>query len=158
MVVLHCVSLPEGEYGSGAVERLFTGVLDCNEHPSFEDLREVRVAPHLLIDRAGRVKQFVEFDKRAWHAGVSSWCQLGGCNDYSIGIEIEGCVHGPFTPQQYVSLQEVLMTLVAHYDGLSYNQIVGHSEIAPGRKQDPGPFFDWRGLLTGLHPLNPRPD
>ncbi len=149
LVVIHCVSLPEGEYGTGAPARLFTGRLDTTEHPSFADLLGLRVAPHLLIDRQGEVQQFVAFDQRAWHAGESAWCNRGGCNDYSIGIELEGDVHSEFTAAQYRTLQPVLLALLQRYD-LGVDRIVGHNEIAPGRKPDPGPFFDWQGLLSGL--------
>ncbi|MEM9623089.1 MAG: 1,6-anhydro-N-acetylmuramyl-L-alanine amidase AmpD [Pseudomonadota bacterium] len=151
LIVLHCVSLPEGTFGTGAPERLFCGVLDVAEHPSFADLRDLRVAPHVLIDRQGRLLQFVGFDQRAWHAGVSSWRGRTGCNDYSIGIELEGDIHQPFTGAQYASLAGVLGALLQRYPQLSVGAIVGHNEIAPGRKQDPGPFFDWHGLLERLH-------
>lgn len=154
LIVIHCVSLPEGEYGTGAPARLFCGQLDTDEHPSFADLRGLRVAPHVLIDRSGDIQQFVSFQQRAWHAGFSSWCGRGACNDYSIGIELEGDVRHEFTGAQYQSLQRVLQALLNHYAQLSVAAIVGHSEIAPGRKQDPGPFFDWQGLLQRIHRID----
>ena len=150
-IVVHCVSLPEGEFGTGAPARLFTGELDCNEHPSFSDLDGLRVAPHLLIDRQGHVEQFVAFDRGAWHAGQSSWRGRPGCNRFSLGIELEGTLATGFTDAQYVALTEVCAALCAHYPSLSPSAIVGHQEIAPGRKQDPGPYFDWPRLLVPLH-------
>lgn len=151
LVVIHCVSLPEGRFGTGFPEALFLGHLDCSAHPDFADLQGLQVAPHLFIDRQGQVQQFVEFDKRAWHAGVSSWCVRPGCNGYSIGIELEGSVHTPFTLEQYDSLADVSMALLRRYPSLSVEGFVGHNEIAPGRKQDPGPYFDWCGFLLRLH-------
>ena len=150
LVVIHSVSLPEGEYGGGAPERLFTGTLDCSGHASFADLEGLQVSPHALIERDGSIVQFVPFDQRAWHAGESCWAHRPGCNDYSIGIELEGDVASPYTAQQYASLHNVLVTLCQHYPGIAVDRIVGHQEIAPGRKLDPGPFFDWQGLLTRL--------
>ena len=150
LAVVHCVSLPEGVYGTGAPERLFLGALDTSEHASFADLDGLEVAPHLLIDRAGTIVQFVAFDRRAWHAGVSSWRGRAGCNAYSVGIELEGCVADGYDARQYESLRRVLVTLVEHYAGLSVERIVGHAEIAPGRKQDPGPAFDWSDLLCNV--------
>lgn len=151
LVVVHCVSLPEGEFGTGAVQRLFTGCLDIDEHPSFADLEGVQVAPHVLITRDGSVQQFVPFDRRAWHAGVSSWAGRELCNDYSIGIELEGSVWQAFDEAQYESLAQVLGALFVKYAGLNPACVVGHAEIAPGRKEDPGKLFDWRGLLPRIH-------
>jgi AmpD protein len=150
-IVVHCVSLPEGEFGTGAPARLFTGELDCNEHPSFKDLDGLRVAPHLLIDRTGDIEQFVAFDRGAWHAGQSSWRGRPSCNRFSLGIELEGTWNSGYTDAQYVALTEVCAALCVHYPSLSPSAIVGHQEIAPGRKQDPGPCFDWPRLLVPLH-------
>ena len=150
-IVVHCVSLPDGEFGTGAPARLFTGELDCTEHPSFSDLEGLRVAPHLLIDRRGDIVQFVAFDRGAWHAGQSSWRGRPSCNRFSLGIELEGTLATGFTDAQYVALTEVCGALCAHYPSLSPSAIVGHQEIAPGRKQDPGPYFDWPRLLVPLH-------
>lgn len=150
-IVVHCVSLPDGEFGTGAPARLFTGELDCTEHPSFSDLEGLRVAPHLLIDRRGDIVQFVAFDRGAWHAGQSSWRGRPSCNRFSLGIELEGTLATGFTDAQYVALTEVCAALCAHYPSLSPSAIVGHQEIAPGRKQDPGPYFDWPRLLVPLH-------
>ena len=151
LIVIHCVSLPEGQFGTGAPERLFLGQLDCTEHESFADLSDLHVAPHLFIDRAGAVTQFVPFNQRAWHAGVSAWGRRSGCNDFSIGIELEGDVASRFTRSQYDALHTVLINLCEHYPQLGVDRIVGHQDVAPGRKFDPGPFFDWHGLLTGLN-------
>ena len=148
LVVIHCISLPEGQFDTGAPQRLFTGTLDTEENPAFADLQDVQVAPHLMIDRQGGLLQFVAFDQRAWHAGLSRWSHRSGCNDFSIGIELEGDVASPFTAVQYDVLAEVLSALLRAYPELSVDRIVGHNEIAAGRKQDPGPFFDWPGLLT----------
>ena len=130
--------------------RLFLGELDTTEHPSFTSLEGVRVAPHVLIDRNGEVTQLVAFDHRAWHAGVSEWQQRSGVNTYSIGIELEGSVSTRFTNLQYRKLKIVLTALFERYPTLSIDRLVGHQEIAPNRKQDPGPFFDWAGLFKQL--------
>jgi len=150
LLVLHCVSLPEGQYGTGYPQALFTGTLDCSLQPEFADLTDVEVAPHLMIDRNGVVEQFVAFDQRAWHAGVSCWRGRPGCNNYSIGVELEGAVAELYTLAQYDALADVLVALFARYPQLSIDAIVGHNEIAPGRKQDPGAFFDWRGVLMEM--------
>lgn len=151
LIVVHCISLPEGQFGTGHPQALFLGTLDTSADPSFADLAGARVAPHLFIDREGVVHQFVSFDKRAWHAGVSSWAGRDNCNDYAVGIEVEGAVNVAYTLAQNDAIAEVVAALLARYPGLSAGAIVGHNEIAPGRKQDPGTFFDWRGLLLGLH-------
>ena len=151
LIVVHCVSLPEGQFGTGYPQALFCGALDCGEDASFADLSGLEVAPHLFIYRQGLVEQFVSFDKRAWHAGVSAWKERPRCNDFSVGIEVEGTVNTPFTLPQYDALLNVVKALLCRYPGLSVDALVGHNEIAPGRKQDPGEFFDWRGLYTELY-------
>jgi len=150
LVVIHCISLPPGRYGTGLVEALFLNRLDTSLDPALGGLQDVRVSAHLFIDRRGRVTQFVPFDRRAWHAGVSSWRRRPGCNRYSIGIELEGTDFRPYTRAQYRRLGRVLGELLARYPGLSPDAIVGHQEVAPGRKRDPGLGFDWRLLLLGL--------
>jgi len=150
LVVLHCISLPPGRFGTGLVEALFLNRLDVKAHPALADLEGLRVSAHLLIDRRGRTLQFVPFDRRAWHAGTSSWRGRPACNGYSIGIELEGTERGRYTRAQYRRLDAVLRALLARYSGLSPDAIVGHQEIAPGRKQDPGPGFDWRAVLLRL--------
>ena len=151
LVVLHCISLPEGHYGTGCVEDLFCNRLDCSSHVSFADLEHVEVSAHLFLTRRGRVIQFVPFNARAWHAGVSSYRGRSGCNDYSIGIELEGTAHSTYTKSQYRKLGRVLRALFARYPRLSPDAVVGHQEIAPGRKIDPGPGFDWSACLRSLH-------
>jgi len=150
LIVIHCVSLPEGQFGTGFPQALFLSQLDHNAHPSFADLEGVEVAPHLFIDRLGKVTQFVSFDKRAWHAGISKWGCRSQCNDFSIGIELEGAIACAYTLAQFDALIRTLTALLQRYDGLCSGNIVGHSQIAPDRKQDPGTFFDWRGLYTAL--------
>ena len=151
LIVLHCVSLPAGEFGSGLPSQLFTGTLDIGAHESFASLAGIRVAPHLFIDRDGVVEQFVPFDRPAWHAGESQWMNRQGCNRFSLGIELEGTWESPFAEAQYDALLEVCTALCQRYPSLAPNAIVGHQEIAPGRKQDPGPHFDWQRLLVPLH-------
>jgi AmpD protein len=143
LLVIHSMSLPEGEYGKGNIEKLFLGTLSPAEHPSFESLKDVKVSAHVVIDRAGRMTQFVPFDKRAWHAGISSFQGRENCNDYSIGVELEGTDHTPFTEAQYESLNALIEKLQTIYPGMTRDRIVGHSDIAPGRKKDPGIGFDW---------------
>lgn len=151
LIVLHCISLPEGEYGTGAPMRLFTGVLDVAEHASFADLAGLKVSAHALIDRQGEVHQFVGFDQQAWHAGHSSWLGRSGCNRFSMGIELEGDVASKFEEAQYQSLTAVVATLIRTYPSLSVGNIVAHADVSPGRKEDPGRGFDWLRFLTELH-------
>lgn len=144
LIVIHNISLPPGSYGDGHIEALFTNCLDCSSHPDFADLEGLEVSSHLLIDRQGNVTQFVAFDQRAWHAGQSSYCGRENCNDFSIGIELEGVDDKPYTEKQYNSLAGVVGQLLGAYPRLTTEAIVGHSDIAPGRKTDPGPAFDWQ--------------
>jgi AmpD protein len=147
LLVLHSISLPRGEYGGDAIELLFTNRLDATSHPSFADLAGVRVSSHFLIRRSGALLQFVPLAQRAWHAGVSSWRARERCNDYSIGIEIEGTDDSEFAAAQY----ECLLTLCKKLqDMLPLREVAGHSDIAPGRKSDPGAGFDWTRLLQDL--------
>ena len=147
LVVLHSISLPRGEYGGDAIERLFTNRLDPASHPSFADLAGVRVSSHFLIRRSGALVQFVPLARRAWHAGASTWRARERCNDYSIGIELEGTDDGEFAAAQY----ECLLTLCKKLqDLLPLREVAGHSDIAPGRKSDPGTQFDWPRLLAAL--------
>ena len=151
VLVIHNISLPPGEYGGDCIERLFTNCLDWDEHPFFEEIRGAQVSAHLLIRRCGEVVQFVDLRQRAWHAGQSCFEGRGNCNDFSIGIELEGTDDEAYTERQYEVLTAVSSVLLTHYRGMSKNRIVGHSDIAPGRKTDPGPAFDWdkyRGLLS----------
>ncbi len=140
LVVLHSISLPPGEYGGGDIERLFTNCLDPDAHPYFREICGLHVSAHFLVRRDGSVIQFVPVERRAWHAGASSWRGRSRCNDFSVGIELEGCEEDRFTDQQYQSLT----TLVRRLQGeLPIRDICAHSDVAPGRKTDPGPAFDW---------------
>ena len=150
LLVIHGISLPAGCFGTQLIEALFSNTLDTSAEPSLADLAGLRVSSHLLIDRRGRATQFVPFDRRAWHAGESSWCGRSGCNDFSIGIELEGCDEIPYTKAQYRRLLLVAQALLNRYPRLSLNAIVGHLEIAPGRKTDPGPAFDWPRFLLEI--------
>ena len=151
LLVIHNISLPPGEFGTGMVEALFTNQLDVSGDERLADLEGRKVASHLLIDRRGRATQFVPFNQAAWHAGVSEWRGRQGCNEFAIGIELEGTDDRAFTKAQYRRLVSVTRALLAHYPRLSSDAIVGHLEIAPGRKTDPGPLFDWAGFLLALH-------
>lgn len=148
LLVIHNISLPPGRFGGEQVKQLFTNCLDCSGDASFEDLAGVRVSAHLFIERGGKITQFVPFDRRAWHAGLSSYRGREGCNDYSIGIELEGVDDVAYEPAQYHALAAAIATLIKRYRGLSLSGIVGHSEIAPGRKSDPGGAFDWPRLYS----------
>lgn len=143
LLVIHNISLPPGEFGTGCVDQLFCNELDPQAHPFFASIEKLRVSSHLLIDRMGGVRQYVPFDQQAWHAGQSSYRGRERCNEFSIGIELEGTDDTEFTEQQYNTLVAVTTSLLQHYPGLSGDHIVGHSDIAPGRKTDPGPCFDW---------------
>ncbi len=144
LVVLHSISLPPGTYRGDAVQRLFTNRLDPQADPAFESLRGLQVSAHFLIRRSGRAVQFVSCDQRAWHAGVSTWRGRSNCNDWSIGIELEGLEGQTFDPQQYLALARLLRVLSARYP---LQELVGHEHVAPGRKGDPGPGFAWHKLV-----------
>ncbi|NJA04597.1 MULTISPECIES: 1,6-anhydro-N-acetylmuramyl-L-alanine amidase AmpD [Methylomonas] len=146
LVVIHCISLPPGEFGGPHIDRLFCNQLNPDDHPFFAEIQTLRVSTHLLINREGDLSQYVAFDRRAWHAGISRYQDRERCNDFSIGIELEGAVDCPYTDEQYLSLATTIKALLANYPGLSHERIAGHSDIAPDRKSDPGPFFDWRRL------------
>jgi AmpD protein len=150
LIVIHGISLPPGSYGGTAIERLFTNRLDPGEHPYFREIAALRVSSHLLIRRDGEVVQYVPFDKRAWHAGDSCFRERRACNDFSIGIELEGQDEEPYAAVQYERLSEVVAALLRTYPGLSPQAIAGHSDIAPGRKTDPGPAFDWAAFRARL--------
>ena len=150
LLVIHNISLPCGHYGGGHIEQLFLNCLDCSVHQSFSDLQNVEVSSHLLIDRVGEVTQFVPLNYRAWHAGESSYQGCFGCNDFSIGIELEGSDNDPYTSMQYQALIELTHSIMKVYPDITANRIVGHCEIAPKRKTDPGPAFDWKVYLDQL--------
>lgn len=149
LLVIHNISLPKGQYGLPYIQQLFTGFLDCNAHPSFTDLEGLEVSSHFLIDRQGHITQFVSTEQRAWHAGLSCFNGVENCNDYSIGIELEGCDEQAYTQEQYLALISLSDDLLAHY-AMGVDNIVGHSDIAPGRKTDPGPYFDWHYYKAAL--------
>lgn len=143
LLVIHNISLPPGQFGSGFVESLFCNRLDCAADPAFAELRGLEVSAHLLIDRFGAITQFVSFHDRAWHAGKSSFQGRSGCNDFSIGIELEGTDTLPYSDAQYTQLAQVTNVLFGYFPALTPARIVGHRDIAPERKTDPGPAFDW---------------
>lgn len=148
LVVVHGISLPPGEFGGPWVERLFMNELDCGAHPYFRSLDGLRVSAHLLVRRDGSLVQFVPFNQRAWHAGRSEWRGREQCNDFSVGIELEGCDEVAYSAAQYAALASVLAALRGHYPELAADALVGHADIAPGRKSDPGPIFDWPRLAA----------
>lgn len=150
LVVLHCISLPEGQYGNSYIDDLFMGCIDCDAHESFHSLSGIRVSAHVVIGRNGQITQYVPFHRRAWHAGVSSFEGRESCNDFSVGIELEGTDKTEFSDAQYDALNRVLQSLLNHYPELSPDNIVGHSDIAPGRKTDPGIGFDWQRVKSAL--------
>ncbi len=143
LIVIHCISLPPGEFGGEWIDRLFTNTLPPEAHPYFAGIHHLRVSAHLLIRRDGGITQYVPFHRRAWHAGVSSYHGREACNDFSIGIELEGTETVDYTEAQYVRLADAVEALLARYSTLSRQAITGHSNIAPGRKTDPGPSFRW---------------
>jgi AmpD protein len=150
LVVIHGISLPPGEFGEDWVERLFLNTLPPDRHPFFASIAGLRVSSHLYIRRDGHVIQFVPFHARAWHAGASAWRHRVACNDFSIGIELEGHDDIPYEPAQYRVLAGTLVALRRAYATLAPDAVVGHSEIAPGRKTDPGPGFDWARLGSAV--------
>lgn len=147
LIVVHSISLPPGAFGGPEIEQLFTNRLDWDAHPYFQQIRGMEVSSHFLIRRSGELVQFVATDARAWHAGASDWCGRSNCNDYSIGIELEGLEGGLFEPAQY---QRLVMLCEQLRQRHPIQHIVGHEHIAPGRKQDPGPGFDWVGFQSLL--------
>ena len=153
LVVLHSISLPPGQFVGDAVERLFTNRLDLNGHPSFASLHRLQVSAHFLVRRSGRCLQFVSCDQRAWHAGVSRWRGRENCNDFSIGIELEGLEGQRFEAAQYRTLARLLKLLYGRYP---IAEVVGHEHVAPGRKHDPGAGFDWLRLGALMHRRAPR--
>jgi AmpD protein len=143
LIVVHGISLPPGEFGGPWIDRLFTNTLPADFHPYFAEVGPLRVSSHVLVRRDGTVTQYVKFTERAWHAGKSVYQGREACNDFSIGVELEGTDTLPYEAAQYEALGEVVAALCAAYPRLSADRVVGHSDIAPGRKTDPGPAFDW---------------
>ncbi len=151
LLVIHGISLPPGDFGGPYIDALFTNSLDENLHPYFQEIAGLKVSSHLLVRRDGEVVQYVPFTKRAWHAGVSCFTGRERCNDFSIGIELEGGDDCPYEPIQYRRLAELSRLLMVAFPAITAQRITGHCDIAPGRKTDPGPYFDWfyfRSLLT----------
>jgi len=152
LLVVHGISLPPGEFGGPWIDRLFTGTLPADAHPYFREIAAQRVSAHALIRRDGQIVQYVPFGERAWHAGQSTYRGRAGCNDFSIGVELEGTDDTPYTDAQYEALAALAAALLTAYHSLCAQAIAGHSEVAPGRKTDPGPAFDWarlQALLAG---------
>ena len=154
LLVIHAISLPPDQFGGDAIERLFTNTLDPAVHPYFAGIHHLRVSAHFLIRRDGELIQFVSCLQRAWHAGESAWRGRVRCNDFSIGIELEGCDTQVFTAAQYAQLHELLVRL---YQTYPIADLVGHADIAPGRKTDPGPCFDWHRLAGFRHSVQGNP-
>lgn len=150
LIVVHGISLPPGEYGGPWIDHLFTNCLDPGVHPYFMEMASLQVSSHLLIRRDGEIVQYVPFTRRAWHAGESCYKGQAACNDFSIGIELEGQDIEPYTASQYDRLVEVIQALVEAFPGLTTRRVAGHCHIAPERKSDPGPAFDWRYLHARL--------
>jgi AmpD protein len=147
LLLVHSISLPPGEYGGDAIERLFTNTLDPDAHPYFREIFSLEVSSHFLVRRDGALLQFVPVHERAWHAGASTWRGRPRCNDFSVGVELEGADDGAFEDAQYASLRELVHALRGE---LPLRDVAAHSEVAPGRKTDPGPRFDWARLLADL--------
>jgi len=152
VLVIHNISLPPGEYGGPWIDDLFCNRLDSTAHPYFAEISELKVSSHLLITRTGEIRQYVSFDQRAWHAGESCFDGQTRCNDFSIGIELEGCDDRPYEIKQYEALVDVTHPIQSRYPAISVDRIIGHSDIAPQRKTDPGDAFEWgrfRAMLAG---------
>jgi AmpD protein len=148
LIVIHNISLPPGEFGGDDVARLFCNSLDCDSHPYYEQLRGLRVSAHFLIRRSGELLQFVPCTQRAWHAGASNWRGRDRCNDFSVGVELEGTDEVPYADPQYAVLGALVSALARAYP---IEDVVGHADIAPARKTDPGPSFDWPRLRALTH-------
>lgn len=150
LIIVHGISLPPGEYGGSWIDQLFTNQLPWDAHPYFKQIEGMKVSSHLLIRRDGEAVQYVPFQQRAWHAGASNYQGRERCNDFSIGIELEGTDDTPYEAGQYRELARVIVALCAAYPALSLDRVVGHSDVAPGRKTDPGESFDWPRLRAML--------
>jgi len=150
LIVLHAISLPAGDFEMQYIEDLFTGCLEHHAHPSFADLNGLQVSAHFVVDRAGVITQFVATDHRAWHAGVSAWQGREGCNDFAIGVEMVGDQQQTFTVAQYRETARLCRELMQRYPAISTERIVGHEDIAPGRKWDPGQQWDWQRFHRSL--------
>lgn len=158
LIVIHCISLPPGEFGGPWIDALFSNRLDAGAHPYFQGVHHLRVSAHLLIRRNAEIVQYVPFHRRAYHAGVSRYGGRTACNDFSIGIELEGTETVPYTEDQYRQLGKVVDTLLRSYPSLSPERIAGHSDIAPERKTDPGPSFDWQRFRDSMRTGGASPE
>lgn len=152
LLIIHYISLPPEQFGGHYIDDLFQGKLDYNAHPYFTQLENMRVSAHCLINRQGEITQYVNFQHRAWHAGVSQFEGREKCNDFSIGIELEGSNTQPFTSKQYRTLTALTQVIMQNYPLITTERIVGHCDVAPTRKIDPGQYFDWQQYLTSLNP------
>lgn len=148
LLVIHYISLPPEEFGGDFIDHFFQGNLDPNQHPYFEEIKGLRVSAHCLINRKGEITQYVNFNDMAWHAGLSTFNGRDKCNEYSIGIELEGSNNQPFTEQQYQSLAKLTKKIMSVYPDITLDRIVGHNDISPDRKIDPGQYFDWKYYIT----------
>jgi AmpD protein len=160
LIVVHGISLPPGEFGGPWIDRLFTNSLPVEMHPYFAEVGSLRVSSHVVVARDGAVTQYVAFPERAWHAGKSFYQGREACNDFSVGVELEGSDTVPYEAAQYAALAEVVAALCAAYPRMSPDRLIGHSDIAPGRKTDPGPAFDWpraRRLIATTSPAYGEP-
>ncbi len=155
LLVIHNISLPPGEFATSGIRDLFTGQLNPHAHPFFKEIAHIRVSAHCVIYRTGVIEQFVPFDARAWHAGISSFQGRQRCNDYSIGIELEGTDTLPYTDAQYLALENLSKFIILRYPRITIGRIVGHNDIAPGRKTDPGYEFDWPRFRQSLFTVEP---
>ena len=155
LVVVHAISLPPGEFGGAWIDDLFLNRLDPQAHPYFRDIADLRVSAHALIRRDGSLTQYAGFGERAWHAGESCWEGRAACNDYAVGVELEGSDEQGYEPVQYRRLAELIRALMRVYPAITPERVVGHCHVAPGRKTDPGPHFDWARLKELLNPGNP---
>ena len=150
LLVIHNISLPPGEFGGSYIADFFQNKLDTSKHPFFEEIADLQVSSHLFVDREGQLVQFVDLNKKAWHAGISEFEGQKECNDFSIGIELEGTDTEPYSDKQYLSLISLTNCLMERYSGISTERIVGHCDIAPSRKTDPGVSFDWSRYKNSL--------
>jgi len=150
LIVVHGISLPPGEFGNGWIDRFFCNNLPADAHPHFATICNATVSAHVMVARDGTPTQYVPFHRRAWHAGKSEYCGRSACNDFSVGIELEGTDDVEYTSEQYRVLAELIAALRRAYPSLARAEVVGHSDIAPGRKTDPGPAFDWTELRRRL--------
>jgi AmpD protein len=150
LIIVHGISLPPNEFGGPWIDRLFTGTLAWDAHPYFRQIEGLRASAHVVIRRDGQLTQYVPFGERAWHAGVSQYRTRSGCNDFSVGVELEGTDDIAYTDAQYAQLVELIAALIEAYPSLSPEHLVGHSDVAPGRKSDPGPYFEWPRLRAQL--------